>query len=217
MASFFEKLISSQVEEPKAKKPLKKTMELEEEVKEKKEVRRTRKSKPRPRPEPKPEIEIEEEEAEEITQEVQEPTEETEKQKPVQVQAKSEPKASKEKDPTKKKVPEDSGEGQLAIDVYQNEEEIVVQSTIGGIRPSDLEITIENGIVDIKGSRQKTEAVVKDNYFIQECHWGSFSRQLVLPSEVDSSRSEATLKDGVLTIRIPRIQKEKITKLEIKE
>jgi len=61
------------------------------------------------------------------------------------------------------------------------------------------------------------ETIEKDNYFIQECHWGSFSRQFVLPVEVDASRSEASLKDGILTIRIPKIQREKVTKLEIKE
>ena len=72
-------------------------------------------------------------------------------------------------------------------------------------------------MVNIKGHRQKTGIVEKDNYFIQECHWGAFSRQLVLPSEVDSSRAEAILKDGVLTIKIPRIQREKVTKLKIKE
>ncbi|MBU4351118.1 Hsp20/alpha crystallin family protein [Patescibacteria group bacterium] len=201
MASFFEKLIGGQTEEPKIKKPAKKAVKL---------------PKSQPRPEPEPEIKVEEEAVEEIMEQVEKVTEKTEKKEPVQVQAKVEPKEPKEKESAKKKTSEDLDDGQLAIDVYQSQEEIIIQSTIGGVKPSDLEITIENGIVNIKGSRQKTETVVEDDYFIKECYWGSFSRQLVLPSEVDSSRSEATLKDGVLTIRIPRVQREKITKLEIK-
>jgi len=209
MASFFEKLIGGQTEEQEEKKtvrkPVKKAEKPEEEIEEKKEVKKqVRKPKPQSKPE------VEEEEIEEVI-------EKTEKQN-VQVQAKTE---TKTKEPEKKKASQEdwpsSEEGQLAIDVYQNEEEIVVQSTIGGVKPNDLEITIENGMVHIKGHRQKTELVEKDNYFIQECHWGAFSRQLVLPSEVDSSRAEAILKDGVLTIKIPRIQKEKVTKLKIKE
>ena len=207
MASFFEKLIGGQTEEQEEKKvirkPVKKTVKPEEEVEEKKEVKKQVR-KPEIQPEPEIEEVEEEEEAEEAAEKLK---------KPVQIQAKTK---------TETKEPESQKdwpleEGQLAIDVYQNEEEIVVQSTIGGVKPNDLEITIENGMVHIKGRRQKTETVEKDNYFIQECHWGAFSRQLVLPSEVDSSRAEATLKDGVLTIKIPRIQREKITKLKIKE
>ena len=145
------------------------------------------------------------------TERIEEVTEETEKQD-IRVQAKIE-----EDKVIASLARPSSEEGQLAIDVYQNEEEIVVQSAIGGVKPSDLEIIIENGMVHIKGHRQKTGIVEKDNYFIQECHWGAFSRQLVLPSEVDSSRAEAILKDGVLTIKIPRIQREKVTKLKIKD
>ena len=132
-------------------------------------------------------------------------------------EAETEPTEKPAKKPSLKESDWPMSEGQLAIDVYQTEEEIVIQSAIGGVKPNDLEITIENGIVQIKGSRQKSETIEKDNYFIQECHWGSFSRQFVLPSEVDASRAEANLKDGVLIVKIPRIQKEKVTKLLIKQ
>lgn len=121
----------------------------------------------------------------------------------------------------KPRVPEKEGspelEGQLAIDVYQTSKEIIIQSTIAGVKPDNLEVTIENGMVTIRGSRSQTESVEGKNYLIQECHWGSFSRQFVLPSEVDPSRSEALLKEGILTIKIPKIQKEKVTKLLVKE
>ena len=206
MASFFEKLIGGQTEEQEAatnsfgrekkviKKPVKKTA-----------------LKPKPQQEPEPE-EIEEAASNSFGREEKE----TEKQA-IQVQAKMETETKPERKIASQEDWPSSEEGQLAIDVYQSGEEIVVQSTIGGVKPSDLDIIIENGMVHIKGRRQKTETVEKDSYFIQECHWGAFSRQLVLPSEADPSRAEATLKDGVLTIKIPRIQREKVTKLKIKE
>lgn len=107
-------------------------------------------------------------------------------------------------------------EGQIAIDVYQTDSQIVVQAAIGGIKPADIEVVIENGIVQIKGSRHKDETISKNDYIIKECYWGAFSRQFVLPTEVDASRAEALLKDGVLTIKMPKINKERVTKLEIK-
>ncbi len=116
--------------------------------------------------------------------------------------------------PAIKRAPEE--EGQLAIDVYQTDSQIIVQSAIGGIKPADIEVIIENGIVQIKGIRGKDEIIDKDNYIIKECHWGAFSRQFVLPAEVDASRAEALLKDGILTIKIPKINKERVTKLEIR-
>ena len=113
-------------------------------------------------------------------------------------------------------VPQPEDEGELAIDVYQTDDNIIVQSAVGGVKPANLEVAIENGIVQIKGSRKKSETVKKDDYIISECYWGSFSRQFVLPAEVDASRAEALLKDGILTIKVPKINKEKVMKLEIR-
>jgi len=196
MASFFEKLIGSQSEE---EKPKEKKAALKPQPK-----KPVKSFKAKVLPETKePVADLE---AEEKAQE--EPIEE-------RIETETRPKVKEKKLSLEKDWP--LAEGQLAIDVYQTENEIVIESAIGGVKPKDLEITIENGMVQIKGSRQKMETIEKDNYFIQECHWGSFSRQFVLPVEVDASRSEASLKDGILTIRIPKIQREKVTKLEIKE
>ncbi|MBI4359246.1 MAG: Hsp20/alpha crystallin family protein [Candidatus Nealsonbacteria bacterium] len=225
MASFFEKLIGGQdqdqpVKEKKAtpqksirppaapaKKPVRAKLPRswapeeteEEEYSEELEVKK-------PQSPLKTEVKAEEE--------VSEETEETEEaeEKPTRVEKKMV--VEKKKSAPEKEWPE--AEGQLAVDVYQTETEVVIESTIGGVKPENLEVTIENDMVLIRGSRQKIEKVEKNDYLIQECHWGSFSRQFVLPSEVDASRAEATLKDGVLSIRIPRIQKEKVTKLMIK-
>lgn len=108
-------------------------------------------------------------------------------------------------------------EGQLAIDVYQTERELIIQSAIAGIKPEDLDISIEGDKVTIKGKREKPTEKEERNYFYQECYWGPFSREIILPVEVDPSRAEASFEEGVLTIRIPKIEREKKRKIEVKK
>lgn len=98
--------------------------------------------------------------------------------------------------------------GQLAIDVYQTENNLVIQSAIAGVSPENLEITMERDIVSIKGVREKPFEE-KGDYFTKECYWGLFSRQVIMPVEVDPDRAEASMKEGILTIRIPKILREK--------
>jgi HSP20 family protein len=108
-------------------------------------------------------------------------------------------------------------EGQLAIDLYQTDSEVIIQAPIAGVKKEDLDIMIENDVIVIKGRREEPEETEEKNYFYQECYWGPFSRQVIMPVEGDPSRAEATMKNGILTIRIPRIEREKKRKLEIKE
>ncbi|MFH1841310.1 MAG: Hsp20/alpha crystallin family protein [Candidatus Nealsonbacteria bacterium] len=121
---------------------------------------------------------------------------------------------TKQKKPLIKK--EESSEGELAIDVYETKDEIIVQSTIAGIKAEDLDISIENDLVTIRGSRQKQKEDSGENYLYQECYWGAFSRQVILPEEVDGSKAQAKIKDGVLTLRIPKIQSKKKRKITVK-
>jgi len=107
-------------------------------------------------------------------------------------------------------------EGQLSVDVYQTKEELVIQSAIAGIRPDILDISLEGDVVTIKGKREKPDSEEGD-YFTQECYWGQFSREIILPVEVDPNRVRAAMKDGILTIRIPKIFREKKRKILIKE
>ena len=106
-------------------------------------------------------------------------------------------------------------EGELAIDVYQTEKELVIQSAIAGIKPEDLDISMERDVIAIKGRRQKPFEEEGD-YFTQECYWGPFSREIILPAEVDPERIEAVMKDGILTIRIPKILREKLRKIRVR-
>lgn len=107
-------------------------------------------------------------------------------------------------------------EGQLAIDVYETNEDLVIQSTIAGIKAEDLDISIENDVVAIRGSRRRPTEDEEKKYFYQECFWGSFSRQVILPEEVDSSQVTATINEGVLTLRMPKIQRKKRKKITVK-
>jgi HSP20 family protein len=107
-------------------------------------------------------------------------------------------------------------EGQLTIDVYQTPQEIIIKSAVAGVRPEDIDISIVNDMVTIKGQRSQEETVKSDDYFYQECYWGRFSRSVILPVEVDSDRINASLRNGILTIRMPKLDKAKIKKIKIK-
>lgn len=107
-------------------------------------------------------------------------------------------------------------EGQLAIDVYQTDKDIVIQTAIAGIKSEDLDISIEADTVLIRGIRSEPLERGEKNYFYQECFWGPFSRQIILPEETDPSHAEAIMKEGVLTIRIPKIERKKKRKIAIR-
>lgn len=100
----------------------------------------------------------------------------------------------------------DELEGQLSVDVYQKGNAIVVKSTIAGVEPEDLEIFLNRDMLTIKGKREHEGKVERGDYFIRECYWGRFSRTIILPSDVKSEEAKATLKDGVLTIAMPKAQ-----------
>ena len=148
--------------------------------------------------------------------------EESEKQKKakpkkkVEVEVKPEPKPEPEKKIKLPKKEEPQTEGELAIDVYETDDDIVIQSTIGGIKPEDLDISVENDLVTIRGSRERSVEKEGKKYFYQECYWGSFMRQVILPEEVDGTRARATMKNGVLTLIMPKLHRKKKRKIMVK-
>ncbi|MBU1177855.1 Hsp20/alpha crystallin family protein [Patescibacteria group bacterium] len=107
-------------------------------------------------------------------------------------------------------------EGQLAIDVYQTPDNIVIKSTIAGVLPEDISVTVDNDMVTIKGERKSTQEVKKDNYYYQECYWGSFSRSVILPVDIEADKIEAELKNGILTVKLPKAKKSRTTKIEVR-
>ena len=106
-------------------------------------------------------------------------------------------------------------EGELAVDMYQTENELVILSAIAGVKPEDLNLYLEGEVIFIEGERKKP-IDEKGDYFLQECYWGKFSRKIVLPVEINPEKISATFKDGILTIRIQKISKERKRKIPIK-
>lgn len=110
----------------------------------------------------------------------------------------------------------DGAEGQLTIDVYQTENDIVIKSTIAGVKPEDLDVSINNDMVTVKGERKNEEVVENGNYYYQECYWGSFSRSVLLPVDVIPEKADAALKNGILTIRLPKADTTKTKKIQVR-
>ncbi|OGY62861.1 MAG: hypothetical protein A2745_01365 [Candidatus Harrisonbacteria bacterium RIFCSPHIGHO2_01_FULL_44_13] len=110
----------------------------------------------------------------------------------------------------------DEGDGQLAIDVHQTPNEIVIESAIAGVNPEDLDISITSESVTIRGRREREKKVREEDYFYQECYWGKFSRSVILPQEIDPEKTQASIKNGVLTIRLPKLNRQKSRKLKVK-
>ncbi|HUX36178.1 MAG TPA: Hsp20/alpha crystallin family protein [Candidatus Paceibacterota bacterium] len=106
-------------------------------------------------------------------------------------------------------------EGKLTIDVYQTPTEIVVESAIAGIKPEDLDINVSSDSITIKGERRHEEEIKEEDYFYQECYWGRFSRSVILPEEVDPDSATVNFKNGVLTVKLPKVSKKKAKKLKV--
>ena len=198
MASFFEKLkkgmgdeegpIEEKIEKPKKLKRVKSRAKKQKQVV----------------ADPKLEIKNEEIESTKLTIKSEEPKKTTP------------PKENPERKSVENKEKWFEPEGQLAIDVYQTNEELIIQSAIAGVKPDSLDISIEGDMVLIKGRREKPNEEAGKSYFYQECYWGPFSRQIILSVEVDPSRAEADLKEGILTIKMPKIEREKKRKISVK-
>ncbi|MDP3964459.1 MAG: Hsp20/alpha crystallin family protein [bacterium] len=111
----------------------------------------------------------------------------------------------------------DDYSGQLAVDVYQTDKNVVIKSTIAGVQPEDLDITINNDLVTIKGVRRNEENILDDDYIYRECHWGGFSRSIILPVDVHDDKVSASLKNGILTITLPKTGKSKVHVVPVDE
>ena len=94
-------------------------------------------------------------------------------------------------------------DGQLSIDVFHYGDDLVLRSTIAGVQIEDVDVAIDGDLLTIRGERHLAENLTDDDWFYQECYWGPFSRSLILPMDVYAERAEATLQDGVLTVRLP--------------
>ena len=112
-------------------------------------------------------------------------------------------------------VPEEPG-GELAVDVYQTPDSIVIKALVAGVQPASIDISLTREMLTLSGQRADEKEVEDEHYFQRERYWGSFSRTILLPEEVDVDLAEASEKHGVLMIRLPKINKRKQTKLKVR-
>ena len=105
--------------------------------------------------------------------------------------------------------------GQLAVDVYETEEKLVVKARTAGVNKEDLDVSISDGILTISGTLSSGDDAEATNWHIQECYWGEFSRTLALPVSVKEDEVDAVLKDGVLTISFSKIKQEQAKRIQI--
>lgn len=107
-------------------------------------------------------------------------------------------------------------DGQLSVDIYQDKDNVIIKSTIAGVKPEDIDIAIHNDLITIKGKREAEKTISQEDYFYQECYWGSFSRSIILPVEVKADETNAELKNGILTVTLPKARPNKSVSVKIK-
>ena len=110
----------------------------------------------------------------------------------------------------------EEGEGQLTVDVYQTDDDIVIESTIAGVEPDNIDIDISSESVTIRGERRRSNEIADENYLYQECYWGKFARSIILPQEIDPDKAKADFNNGILHIKLSKITKGRTRKLKIR-
>src|SRR5882672_11505055 len=105
--------------------------------------------------------------------------------------------------------------GQLAVDVYETREKLVVKARTAGVNKSELDVSIADNTLSIRGTLSAGNEEDVENYFVQECYWGEFSRSIALPVPVKEDEIEAVLKDGVLTISFAKVKQDTVKKIQV--
>lgn len=113
-------------------------------------------------------------------------------------------------------IEEEQEEAELAVDVYQTLEEIIVQTMVAGVNPEDLELVVGRNLLTIRGKREENRTIDESDYFTKELYWGKFSRTISLPAEVETEEVEAIERHGLLTIKMQKVDKEKKNTIKVK-
>lgn len=104
----------------------------------------------------------------------------------------------------------------MTVDVYQTASEIVIKTMVAGVKPEDLDVSITRDSVTIRGKREEDRTISDDEYYHRELYWGTFSRTVILPEEIDVDEAEAIEKYGMLILKLPKLDKHRETKLKVK-
>ncbi len=113
-------------------------------------------------------------------------------------------------------LPLGSHEGQLSLDIYQTDKDLIIKSTIAGANPNDIQIYLKNDLLTIRGKRNLPADVTDANFLFRECYWGPFSRSIILPVEVQADKIKASMDNGVLTVVLPKAPQAKQIIIKIK-
>jgi len=110
---------------------------------------------------------------------------------------------------------EEAVPGQLAVDVYETKDRLVVKARTAGVNKGDLDVSISDNTLSVRGTLSAGTEEDVENYFVQECYWGEFSRSIALPVPVKEDEVEAVLKDGVLTISFKKLKQDTVKKIQV--
>ncbi len=113
-------------------------------------------------------------------------------------------------------IEEEAEEAELALDLYQTPTEIVIQTMVAGVRPEDLEISVTRDMATISGKREESRTIDEENYFAKELYWGRFSRTIALPQEVEPEEVDASVRHGLLTIKLQKVDKDKKNNVKVR-
>jgi HSP20 family protein len=105
----------------------------------------------------------------------------------------------------------------LALDVAEQDDQYIVKASIPGIKPEEVEITLTNNVLTIKGETKEENENKQENYHLRERHFGSFVRSIALPNSVDADKIEAVNEHGVLTLTLPKAETVKPKRIEVKK
>jgi HSP20 family protein len=108
-----------------------------------------------------------------------------------------------------------SGQWAPAIDVYDSRDSILVKADLPGLKKEEIEVSIQNDNLIVKGEKKRNEEIKEENYYRTERFCGSFLRTIPLPCEVDASRVQANYKEGVLELILPKSEEAKPKKIKI--
>lgn len=114
-----------------------------------------------------------------------------------------------------KKSSENARQGVLMVDVYQTEDDIIIKSTLAGVTNDNIDVSVTADMVTIRGVREAGKEIKEGDYYYRELYWGSFSRSIILPVDVDADKAVASMKNGILTIKMPKLEKTKTRRLRI--
>ena len=108
-------------------------------------------------------------------------------------------------------------EGELAVDIFENDQALFVKTAIAGVKPEDLSLALSQDLLTIRGQRTDEHQTEGHNYLTRECHWGVFSRSIILPSNVQTDKAEAVFRAGILLIKLPKAEKKQSIKFRVEE